>query len=100
MLVALEKAKLSEQQLSVQANANTELQMQLEILRGTIKLYEEQIVVYKNMADMNNKMGDIKDKACADQVKAATPTFIDNLVKYVAGAGVGAGLLGVILILL
>jgi hypothetical protein len=99
MLVALEKAKLSEQQLSVQANANAELQMQLEILRDTIKLYEEQIAVYKSMADMNNRMGDMKDKACADQVKAATPTFIDNLGKYSVGGVIGAIITVVIMLL-
>jgi hypothetical protein len=98
MVVALEKAKITEQQLSVQAGSNTELQNQLDILRNTIKLYEDQIAVYKNMQDMNAKMGDMKDKACQEQIKAATPTFMDKLKSDVLAGGVGAVLAVIVII--
>lgn len=93
MIVTLEQAKISEQQLQAQAGGNAELQTQVDILRGTIKLYEDQIAVYKNMATMNQQMSDMKDKACAEQVKAATPTWGQNMQKYLTGAGV-MGVLG------
>jgi hypothetical protein len=100
MVVALEKAKIAEEQLATQAGGNIELQNQVDILRGTIKLYEDQIVVYKNMSEMNTKMGDMKDKACAEQVKAVTPTFTQNMGKYSLGAVVGAILTGIALLVL
>lgn len=100
MVVALEKAKIVEQQLSVQVNGNAELQTQVDILRNTIKLYEDQIAVYKSMSEMNQKMGDMKDKVCQEQIKAATPTFMDNMGKYLTGAGIMGvlGLIGIILL--
>jgi len=99
MVVSLEQARIMEQQLSTQAGGNAELQSQVDILRNTIKLYEEQIIVYKNMTEMNNKMGEMKDRACAEQIKAATPTFIDNMTKYLTGIGIG-GILASIAILI
>lgn len=100
MVVALEQAKIAEQQLSVQAGSNTELQAQVDILKGTIKLLEDQIAIHKSMSETLKAMGDTKDKLCAEQIKAATPTFMDNVKTYTFGAGIGAALLGVILILL
>ena len=103
----MEQAKITEQQLSVAGDKDANLRQQTEILRGTIKLYEEQIaaykdqtVIFKNMIDMQNKMSDMKDKACEAQVKAATPTFWDNMTKYIVGAAGGAGILGVLLLAL
>ena len=98
--MALEQAKIAEQQLTVQAGGNAELQQQVEILKETIKLYEEQISLYKNMVDIHSKISDAKDKACTEQIKAATPTFMENLGKYTVGGGVGAVLLGLALILI
>jgi hypothetical protein len=100
MVVALERARISEAQLQAQAGGNSELQVQVDILRGTIKLYEDQIAVYKSMAEMNVKLSDLKDKACEAQVKAATPTFWENIGKYFTGAGIGAALAGVAILLL
>ena len=100
MVVALEQAKIAEQQLLTQAGGNTELQSQIDILRNTIKLYEEQIIVYKNMTEMNSKMQEMKDKACAEQIKAATPTFMDNMTKYLTGIGIGGILAGIVILVL
>ena len=100
MVVALEQAKITEQQLSTKLEGNTELQNQIDILRNTIKLYEEQIIVYNNMTEMNKRMGELKDKACADQVKAATPTFMDNMKKYLVGMGIGGLLVGIAIVVL
>ena len=100
IVMALERAKISERQLDVAAAGNAELLQQKEILKGTVKLLESQIVIYKNMIEMQEKTGTIKDKVCDDRVKAATPTFWENLQKYLVGGGVGAALLGLVLIAL
>jgi hypothetical protein len=99
MVVELERAKIMEQQLSAQSSGNVELQNQIDILKTTINLYQEQITVYKNMQEMNQKMGEMKDKACTEQIKAATPTFMDNMQKYLTGAGI-MGVLGIAAIFL
>lgn len=100
MVVALEQAKITEQQLSAQSSGSLELQTQIDILRQTISLYQEQIIVYKNMAEMNSKMTEMKDKACVEQIKAATPTFMDNIQKYLTGVGIGGILAGIAILLL
>jgi hypothetical protein len=100
MVVALEKAKIAEQQLEVSASTNAELLQQKEILKETIRLREDQITVYKNMVEMQNTLSATKDKVCEERVKAATPTFMDNMGKYAIGGGVGAVLLGLALLLL
>ncbi len=73
---------------------------QVDILKGTIKLMQDQIEVYKSMGETMKAMGETKDKLCAEQIKAATPTFWDNVKSNVLAGGVGAALLGVILVLL
>lgn len=100
MVVALEQARITEQQLEVGAKENAELQGQLDILKGTIKLMEEQAVVYQNLIAMNKQMSDAKDKACQDAVKAASPTWWDNMSKYLAGMGVGGLLVGGVILVL
>lgn len=100
MVVELERAKIMEQQLSTQSSGNLELQNQIDILKTTINLYQEQITVYKNMQEMNQKMSEMKDKACTEQIKAATPTFFDNMQKYLTGVGVGGILAGIAILLL
>jgi hypothetical protein len=100
MVVALEQAKIAEQQLSVAAGSNAELQQQAEILKGTIKLMQDQIDIYKNMVDMQNKMADAKDKLFEQQLKAATPTFMDKVKNNIVAGGVGAVLAVVAILLL
>jgi len=100
MVVALEQAKITEKQLSIQLAGNTELQVQLDSLRSVIKLYEEQIIVYKNMVETNDKISKMKDNACNELIKAAKPTFMDNVKKYLVGAGIGGLLVGAAILLL
>ncbi len=100
MVVALEQAKIAEQQLTVAANGNTELQQQLGIVKGTVKLLEEQITLYKNMIDMQNKMSEAKDKAFEQQLKVVTPTFMDKIKSNFLAGGIGAILMAVGILLL
>ena len=100
MLVALEQAKIAEQQLEVAAGTNAELLQQKELLKGTIKLMEGQLTIYKNMVDMQNKMADAKDNLFEQQLKAATPTFMDKVKNNIVAGGVGAVLAVVAILLL
>lgn len=86
MVVALEQAKISEQQLTVQASGNIELQAQVDILKGTIKLMQDQIDLYKasietykSLVAMNQSLSDAKDKAFKEELKQAQPTFMDKV---------------------
>lgn len=100
IVVALEQAKIAEGQIEALNGSSSELIQQKEILQGTIRLLQDQIATYKSMSEMNQKMGDMKDKACQEQIKAAAPTFMDNLTKYLSGAGIGAILTAVVILLL
>lgn len=99
IIVALEQAKITEQQLTVASGINVELQQQLEILRTSVKLLEDQIVVYKNMDEMKAQMSAAKDDLFKEQLKAAQPSFMDKAKSNVLAGGVGA-LLAVVVILL
>lgn len=100
MVVALEQAKITAEQLEVNTGGNAELQQQVDILKGTIKLMEDQIVVYKNLQDMQKQMSDAKDKLVAEQLKAATPTFMDKLKSNILAGGIGAAAAVVIILLI
>jgi hydroxyacyl-ACP dehydratase HTD2-like protein with hotdog domain len=100
MVVALEQAKITVEQLETQSGSNVELQSQVDILKGTIKLMEEQIVVYKNLQDMQAKMSEAKDTLHAQELKAVTPTFMDKLKTNILAGGVGAVVTVVVILLL
>lgn len=100
MVVAVEQAKIAEQQLTVASGINVELQQQLEILKTSVKLLEDQIVVYKNMDEMNVQMSAAKDDLFKEQLKAAQPSFMDKVKSNVLAGGVGAVLAVVVILLL
>jgi len=90
MMVALKQAEIAKEQLQIAEDKNAESLKQVEILGTTIKLLEDQIVAYKNLKEMNQQMSEAKDKVCEERVKAATPSFWQNLQKYIVGSGIGA----------
>jgi hypothetical protein len=100
MVVALEQAKITVEQLETQTGSNAELQSQVDILKGTIKLMEDQIVIYKNLQDMQAKMSEAKDQLHEQELKAAKPTFWGNMQKYIVGGGIGAAVTAAIILLL
>ena len=100
MVVALEQAKFTEQQLTVMIEENGELQKQLDIVKATVKLLEDQIAAYKTYRDTIKSLSDAKDEACKAEIKAATPTFWQNLQKYVTGGAIGGVLVGIAVLLI
>jgi septation ring formation regulator EzrA len=95
MVVALEQARYTEQQLTVMVEENGELQKQLDIVKATVKLLEDQIAAYKTFQDTMKSLSEAKDEACKAEIKAARPTFWQNLQKYFVGMGIGGLLVGV-----
>jgi hypothetical protein len=100
MVVALEQAKFTEEQLAASNGQSAELIQQKEILQSTIKLLQDQIATYKSMQEMSTKMGEMQDKACKEQIKAATPTFMQRLQQNFLAGGIGAAIAAVVILLL
>lgn len=98
MVVTLEQAKITLEQLQLSEEKTAEVQKQVDILTKTIVLLEGQIEAYELMMVNNKQMSEAKDKVCQEQIKAATPTFMDNLQKYMVGAGAGAVIVGLIIL--
>lgn len=72
----------------------------IQLYQEREKLYQEKEKVYQEKDKTNQSLSDMKDKACTEQIKAATPTFMDNMTKYFTGAGVGGALAVIAIILL
>jgi hypothetical protein len=79
MVVALEQAKFTEEQLAASNGQSAELIQQKE---------------------MSTKMGEMQDKACKEQIKAATPTFMQRLQQNFLAGGIGAAIAAVVILLL
>jgi len=96
LLVAIEQRGLCEQQLTTGGEGQIELKNKITMLDEKIQLLEdigklkdEKIELYKSKEEVAKQMTNIKDKACADAVKAASPTFWGNMSKYLGGVGIG-----------
>ena len=90
LIVAIEQKTYCEQQLVVSVAEVSELQKQIDIRKETEKLKDEQIVILKNLIETNKKLDEAKDKLHAEELKAAQPTFMQNLGKFAIGGVVGA----------
>jgi hypothetical protein len=100
MVVALEQARIIEQQVAVSQGGNAELQQQVEILKGTVQLLEDQVRIYRNMAAMQEQMATVKDRLCDEEVKAARPTLMHQVGTHGVAFGLGAILAGLVVLLL
>ena len=107
MLVVIEQKTICEQQLDTGGEGQEELKNKIAILDEKIQLLQdisnlkdEKIQTYENIIEMNKQMSEAKDKACADAVKAASPTWWENMSKYLVGIGIGGLLTGAAILLL
>jgi uncharacterized protein YlxW (UPF0749 family) len=90
MIVTIERANICEQQLTATSESNAELQRQVDLKEETIRLQAEQITLYKSMDEMKATISAAKDTVCKEQIKAASPTFWQNMGKYATGGVIGA----------
>lgn len=100
MVVALERAKILEQQVAVSQGGNAELQQQIDILKGTVQLLEDQVRIYRNMAAMQEQMATVKERLCDEEIKAARPTLMHQVGTHGVAFGLGAILAGLFVLLL
>lgn len=100
MIVALEQAKILEQQMALSETGGAELQQQIDILKNTVKLLQDQIEIYRSMTEMQSKMAEAKDKLFEQQLKAAKPSFMQQVGTHSISFGMGALLAGLAILLL
>jgi uncharacterized protein YlxW (UPF0749 family) len=89
MIVAIEKSLVCEKQIVALVAGSVELQRQLDLKEETIKLQAEQIELHKTLSDIQKKVSEAKDQIHKEELKAAKPTFMDNLGKIAIGIGIG-----------
>lgn len=65
-----------------------------------IQMYIDKEKIYQDKEKTNQSFSDMKDKACQEQVKAATPSFMDKLKSNFLAGGIGAVLAAVVILLL
>jgi GTP1/Obg family GTP-binding protein len=106
MLVYIERCKILEQQSDACSGGNAELLQQIDSLKLIIKGYQDYIAIMKekeqmriDMATMKDDMWKIKEQAYQEQIKAAKPTFMQEVGKYSNGAIIGAILTAIICLL-
>jgi hypothetical protein len=87
--VTLERGGFTEKQLPMCIAEKDEIIQQKAILMETLRLKEEQNVILKNLIETQKKFDEAKDKLHAEELKAAKPTFMDNLGKIGIGIGIG-----------
>lgn len=106
MIVYIERARITEKQLTECGSGTIELQQQLTILKESIKLMEERTQLMKDkekvqfdMMEMERKLFETKEKVYKQQIENAEPSFFEEVGKYTTGGVLGAAIVGLILLL-
>ena len=76
------------------------MRAQLDILKETIRIQKEQVDVATAAMGAQKKLAEVQDANCRQLIKAAKPTFLDNIKNNVLAGGVGAVLAVVAILLL
>ena len=100
MVVELERNALLKEQLILQEQMTKEISQQVDSLKEIVRLQKEQLEVSNNMIESQKKLAEAQDANCRQMIKAAKPTFLDNVKSNVLAGGVGAVLAVVAILLL
>jgi TolA-binding protein len=107
MLIALEQKVYLEKEIAIGDARVAELEEQLKLVNAKIVLLQDiidlqnaKIELYKSKEEVKDKLDAEKDKLHQQELKAAKPSFMDEVRKYATGAVGGAALLGLALLLL
>ncbi len=87
-------------QVELLEQGTAEMQAQLDILKETIRIQKEQVDVASAAMEAQKKLAEAQDANCRQLIKAAKPTFLDNVKNNVLAGGVGAVLAVVAILLL
>ena len=100
MVVELERNALLKEQLVLQEQMTRELSQQVDSLKEIVRLQKEQLEASNNMIESQKKLAEAQEANCRQMIKAAKPTFLDNVKSNVLAGGVGAVLAVVAILLL
>jgi hypothetical protein len=100
LLAIVEEKGFLEQEVTYLRAGTEESQRTIALLEERIKSKDDIIALLKEMLAKEKEFDDRKDALHEAQLKAATPTFAENLQKYLVGGGVGAALLGLVILAL
>ena len=96
----LERTANLGRQVKLLEQGTAEMQAQLDILKETIRIQKEQVDVATAAMEAQKKLAEAQDANCRQLLKAAKPTFLDNVKSNVLSGGVGAVLAVVAILLL
>jgi hypothetical protein len=96
----LERTANLGKQVRLLEQGTAEMQVQLDILKETIRIQKEQVDVATASLVAQKNLAEIQDANCQQLIKAAKPTFMDNVKNNVLAGGVGAVLAVVAILLL
>ena len=100
MVMELERTANLGRQVVLLEQGTAEMQSQLDILKETIRIQKEQVDVATAAIEAQKKLAEVQDANCQQLIKAAKPTFLDNVKNNVLAGGVGAVLAVVAILLL
>ena len=96
----LERTANLGRQVELLEQGTAEMQTQLDILKETIRIQKEQVDVATAAMEAQKKLAEAQEANCRQLLKAAKPTFLDNVKSNVLAGGVGAVLAVVAILLL
>ena len=100
MVMELERTANLGRQVELLEQGTAEMRAQLDILKETIRIQKEQVDVATAALEAQKKLAEVQDANCQQLIKAAKPTFLDNVKNNVLAGGVGAVLAVVAILLL
>jgi len=89
IVVELENGKINEEQVITLKAYNQEMEKQISLSMGVVKLKDEQIAKNEELIRQQRQLMEYQEQACDERVKNAKPSFFDGLMKVIGGAGVG-----------
>jgi hypothetical protein len=100
MVMELERTANLGKQVVLLEQRTAEMQAQLDILKETIRIQKGQVDVANAELEAQQKLAEAQDVNCQRLIKAAEPTFMDNVKNNVIAGGVGTVLAIVAILLL
>jgi len=99
IVVELEKARIMERENALLREGNDELEKQIDLLKQVIELKDKQIdVLEKTNKEYENLLKTQKD-LYGEMIKNSRPSLLDKITDTLGSMGIGALLMGAILLL-
>ena len=99
MVVELEKARIMEKENDLLRQGNDELERQIDLLKQVIELKDKQIDVLEKTNKEYEELLKTQKDLYGEMIKNSKPSFLSKLTDTLGSMGLGALLMGAILIL-